>query len=105
MPLRMALDILEHVDLNIFTTQAGAVECWPHQLQYPMLEVCFLNSRTMNEVAAGAMQVTEVQREVPEHERKIHCKSVELPLNYHQRMIRYTFRVPPKVGEHGEPLH
>ena len=50
------------------------------------------------------MQVTGVQREVPEHERKIHCKSVELPLNYHQRMIRYTFRVPPKVGERGETL-
>ena len=93
MPLGMALDILQHVDLHIFTTQAGAVECWPHELQYPMHEVCFLNDRTMNQVAAGAMQVTEVQRELPGHERKIHCKSVELPLNYHQRMIRYAFRI------------
>ena len=51
------------------------------------------------------MQVTYVQREVPEDERKIHCKSVELPLNYHQRMIRYTFRTPPKTGgEGGEKL-
>ena len=104
MPLGMALDILQHVDLHIFTTQAGAVECWPHELQYPEQEVCFLQNRTMNEVAAGTMQVTGVQREVPEDERKIHCKSVELPLNYHQRMIRYAFRVPPKVGEHGETL-
>ena len=103
MPLAMALDILQKCDLNIFTTQAGAVECWPEELNSPEQEVRFLNCRTMNE-GSGAMQVTEVQREVPEDERKIHCKSVELPLNYHQRMIRYTFRVPPKVGEHGERL-
>ena len=51
------------------------------------------------------MQVTDVQREVHKDERKIHCKSVELPLNYHERIIRYTFRVPPRTGEHGERLN
>ena len=105
MPLGMALEILQKCDLHIFTTQAGAVECWPHDLQDPTQEVCFLNNWTMNNLPAGTMQVTGVQREVPEDERKIHCKSVELPLNYHQRMIRYTFRVPPKVGENGKPLN
>ena len=29
-------------------------------------------------------------------QRKVHCKSLELPLNYHQVMIRYQFRIPPK---------
>ena len=51
------------------------------------------------------MQVTDVQREVHKDERKIHCKSVELPPNYHERIIRYTFRVPPRTGEHGERLN
>ena len=81
------------------------MECWPHQLRDPTQEVRFLNNRTMNEVAARTMQVTGVQREVPEYERKIHCKSVELPLNYHERIIRYTLRVPPRTGEHGERLN
>ena len=50
------------------------------------------------------MKVTDPQREVAAEDRNIHCKSLELPLNYHQRMIRYTFRVPPNVGEYGRPL-
>ena len=103
MPLGMALEIPQKCDLNIFTTQAGAVECWPEDLNSPEQEVRFLNCKNMNE-GSGAMQVTQVQREVPEGERKIHCKSLELPLNYHQRIIRYAFRVPPKVGERGETL-
>ena len=105
MPLGMALEILQKCNLNIFTTQAGAVECWPHEVQSPEQEVCFLNRKTLNgELCCSPMKVTDVQREVPEGERKIHCKSVELPLNYHQRMIRYTFRTPPKTGERGETL-
>ena len=103
MPLGMALEIIQKADLNIFQ-QAGAVECWPDELTSPKQEVRFLNRTTMKKLNSPqqAMQVTDVQREVQEDERKIHCKSVELPLNYHQRMIRYAFRVPPKVGEHGE---
>ena len=106
MPLGMALEILQKCDLNIFTTQAGAVECWPHEVQSPEQEVCFLNRKTLNgELRCSPMKVTDVQRDVLNFDdRKIHCKSLELPLNYHQRMIRYTFRVPPKVGERGETL-
>ena len=97
MPLAMALDILQKCDLNIFIKQAGAVVCWPDELTSPKQEVRFLNCKTMKvlNTPEQAMQVTDVQREVQEDQRKIHCKSVELPLNYHQRMIRYTFRVPP----------
>ena len=28
----------------------------------------------------------------------MHCKVLELPLNYHQVMVRYQFRTPPKGG-------
>ena len=38
-----------------------------------------------------------------QHDR-IHCKGLELALNYHQRMIRYAFRVPPKVSKYGQQL-
>ena len=48
MPLGMAIGILEHVNLKIFTEQAGAVECLPSQLESPEQEVCFLNCRTLN---------------------------------------------------------
>ena len=91
MPLAMALEILQNADLEIFTQQAG-VECWPGQLQYPDHPVYFLNWKWER------FQITDVQRDVHEDYRKIHCKSIELPLNYHQRMVRYTFRVPPKHG-------
>ena len=105
MPLAMFVDIVEKADLSIFSSEAGGVECWPQQLQYPEQEVCFLHRKTLNsELRCSPMKVTDVQHEVPEGARKIHCKSLELPLNYHQRIIRYAFRVPPKVGERGETL-
>ena len=34
----------------------------------------------------------------------IHWKVLELALNYHQRMIRYAFRIPPKIGNDGQQL-
>ena len=34
----------------------------------------------------------------------VHCKSLELALNYHQRMIRYEFRIPPNNGNDGQQL-
>ena len=91
MPLSMALEILQNADLEIFTQQAG-VECWPGQLQYPDQPVYFLNWKW------SRFQITDVQSDVHRDDRKLHCKSIELPLNYHQRMVRYTFRVPPKHG-------
>ena len=36
------------------------------------------------------------------NESKVHCKTLELALNYHQRMIRYQFRTPSK-GELTRP--
>ena len=54
--------------------------------------VCFLHQRRF------MIQVTDVQ-----HDR-IHCKVLELALNYHERMIPYAFRVPPTVGKYGRLL-
>ena len=45
-----------------------------------------------------------MQQNLHRDDRKIHCKSLELPLNYHERMLRYQFRVPPKVEEGGRRL-
>jgi len=88
-PLAMAVEILQKADLKIFT-QEGGVECWPGQLQYPDHPVWFLNWKW------EPFHITDVQRELPQADRKIHCKSIELPLNFHQSMQRYAFRVPPK---------
>ena len=90
MPLAMALEIVQHANLAIFTEQAG-VECWPGELSSPEETVYFLNGKWDKFEMMG----DEMHRDVPRDERKIHCKTIELPLNYHQRMVRYTFRVPP----------
>ena len=91
MPLAMFCDIVEKADLSIFTSQAGGVECRPDQLRFPHHEVKFLNWKFNQK-----FEITQVQRDVPADRRKIHCKTIELPLNYHERMQRYQFRVPPK---------
>ena len=91
MPLAMFCDIVEIADLSIFTSQAGGVECRPDQLRFPHHEVRFLNWKFDQK-----FEITQVQRDVPADQRKIHCKTIELPLNYHERMQRYQFRVPPK---------
>ena len=88
-PLAMAVEILQKADLKIFT-QEGGVECWPGQLQYLHHQVWFLNWKW------EPFHITDVQRELPQADRKIHCKSIELPLNFHQRMVRYSFRVPSR---------
>ena len=44
-----------------------------------------------------------IQVRYVQHDR-IHCKVLELALNYHQRMIRYAFRIPPKIGNDGQQL-
>ena len=91
MPLAMFCDIVEKADLSIFTSKAGGVECRPDQLRFPHHEVRFLNWKFDQK-----FEITQVQRDVPADQRKIHCKTIELPLNYHERMQRYQFRVPPK---------
>ena len=84
MPLAMAVDILEHADMSVFVDAAGAVECRPDQLQGPDHPVYFLKDGEPTE-----MRVKDVQS-------KVHCKTVELPLNFHQVMVRYQFRTPGK---------
>ena len=64
MPVGMALELLQKADLHIFTTQAGAVECWPHDLQDPTQEVCFLNNWTMNNMPAASAKYTTLQEDV-----------------------------------------
>ena len=93
MPLQMAIDILQKRDMFVFTHQAGgAVECWQNQLKNPRQEVRWLNERD------DMIQVSRVQR------RKVHCKVVELALNYHERMVRYAFRTPSRTAEDGSWL-
>ena len=99
MPLAMFVDIVENADLSIFSSEAGGVECWPRQLQFPNHDVFFLNGKNWDR-----FDITQVQRDLPAHKRKIHCKTIELPLNYHERMLRYQFRVPPKHDSHGRIL-
>ena len=84
MPLAMAVDILEHADMSVFVDAAGAVECRPDQLQGPDHPVYFLKDGEPTE-----MRVKDVQS-------KVHCKTVELPLNFHRVMVRYQFRTPGK---------
>ena len=89
MPLAMAVEILQKADLEIFTQQGG-VECWPGRLQYLHHPVWFLNWKWER------FHITDVHQDVPEAYRKIHCKSIELPLNFHQSMHRYAFRIPSR---------
>ena len=84
MPLGMAIDILEHADMSVFVEAAGGVECQPDQLRNPDHPVYFLKDGELT-----AMRVKDVQS-------KVHCKTVELPLNFHQVMVRYQFRTPGK---------
>ena len=93
MTLDMALDILQKRDMFVFTHQAGgAVECHQNQLKNPRQEVRWLNERE------DMIQVSHVQR------HKVHCKVVELALNYHERMVRYAFRTPSRTAEDGSWL-
>ena len=85
MPLGMAIDILEHADLNKFVSLGGAVHCKRDQLRMPAHPVWFIKTESMKEIC-----VSNVNPEA------VHCKVVELPLNYHQVMVRYQFRTPPK---------
>ena len=87
MPLGMAIDILERADLSMFVSMGGAMQCKRGELPLPDQPVWFLKTGLMRE-----LRVWDVNPEV------VHCKVVELPLNYHQVMIRYQFRTPPKGG-------
>ena len=83
MRLAMAIDILERADMSVFVV-GGGVECQVGQLRTPDHPVFSLKDGELTET-----RVRNVQRNV-------HCKIVELPLNFHQVMIRYAFRTPGK---------
>ena len=70
--------------MQSFVEMAGAVECRVDELRCPQQRVWFLK------------QDPEQIRVVDIDQRYVHCKVVELPLNYHQVMVRYQFRTPPK---------
>ena len=84
MPVGMAVDILEHADISVFVGQGGAVECERGDLKSPDCLVYFLKDHLCQ---------TMVVRDVWD---KVHCKTLGLPLNFHQEMVRYQFRTPPK---------
>ena len=86
MPLGMAIDILEHADMAVFAYQGGT-QCSIDHLRFPDTPVWWINAGTLTR-----MSVRDVNAKV------VHCKVVELPLNYHQVMVRYQFRTPPKSG-------
>ena len=82
-PLGMAVDILERADMSVFCQSGGGgVECQADQLRYPDCPVYFLKGDELLETRVGSLQ------------SKVHCKTLELQLNFHQAMIRYTFRTP-----------
>ena len=94
MPLGMAIDILEKADLYPFVSLGAAVHCKTEQLRTPDQPVWCVRSAALNQ-----MSVSNVANDV------VHCKVVELPLNYHQVMGRYQFRRPPKSGLTTEKWH
>ena len=71
----------------MFVNMGGAVQCKRGELRLPDQPVWFIKTELMRE-----LRVSDVNPEV------VHCKVVELPLNYHQVMVRYQFRTPPKGG-------
>ena len=91
MPLRMAVEILQRCDLRTFARD-GVVVLRQTQLSNPAQSVCFLKKK------CEWFTVADVQP------NWVHCKSLELALNYHQRMIRYEFRIPPNNGNDGQQL-
>ena len=86
MPLCTAIDILENADVPMFASKHG-IQTSIGQLRFPDMPVWWIKAGTLQE-----MSIREVNDKV------VHCKVVELPLNYHQVMVRYQFRTPPKGG-------
>jgi len=90
-PVGMAIDILECADIGAFADKSG-VECCLADLQYPEQQVHFLRPDP---------QVLELK---DVNESKVHCKTLELALSYHQKMIRYQIRTPSRRSEDGREL-
>ena len=91
MPLGMAVEILERCDLKTFACE-GAAELQQTKLSNPKQAVCFKKERPQ------WLKVEDVQPDL------IHCTSLELALNYHERMMRFAFHIPPNNGNDGQQL-
>eukprot|EP00974_Lingulodinium_polyedra_P094500 9159665-Lingulodinium_polyedra.AAC.1 len=72
LPLRMAVDILEHANMFTFVSAGGCMECRLDELKNRDHPVWFLQE------TAKAIRVTDVNSMV------VHCKTIELSLNFHQ---------------------
>ena len=90
MPLGMAIDVIERANMDSFVRKAGAVECRVDELRWPDEPVWFLKQ---------VPEQTRVKSICPMY---VQCKVVELSLNFHQVMLRYQFRTPPKRGRSNE---
>ena len=90
-PVGMAINILVCVDIEAFADKS-VVECCLAALRHPTQQVHFLRP---------APQVLELK---DVNESKVHCKTLELELNYHHRMIRYQFHTPSRKSEDGREL-
>ena len=88
MPVGMAIDILDHADMSAFAPAAGAVQCELRLLQDPNDPGFFLKN--------GHMIGTRLEDCCCLHNKNVHCKTLELPSNFHQVMVRYQFRTPSK---------
>ena len=92
MPVGMAIDILENADIEPFSDQSGVEGCLA-DLRHPQHQVHFRR-----------LPLTQVMDLEKLNESNMHCKTLELALNYHQRMIRYQFRTPSRRSEDGREL-
>ena len=90
MPLCTAIDILENADVATFTLKHGIHTPIDH-LRLPDTPVWWIKAGTLQK-----MSIRDVNDKV------VRCKVVELPLNYHQFMVRYQLHNPPKGGRTNE---
>eukprot|EP00974_Lingulodinium_polyedra_P030962 2980460-Lingulodinium_polyedra.AAC.1 len=72
LPLHMAVGILEHAHSPAFVGNAGAVECQLRELKYPHHAVWFAK-----QPSTQMIWLTDLNSTV------VHCKVIELPLNFH----------------------
>ncbi len=83
MLLGLAVDILEHADMDQFVDSAGAVVCPVDVLRFPDDAVWLLKKEPQR------LRLRDV-------DRNVHCKVLELPLNFETSMLRCQFRTLPK---------
>ena len=85
LPVGMAIDILEHVGIKVFADQCG-VQCCLAKSQYPTRQLYLLKQPHPH-----VMQLMDV------NESRVHCKTLELALSFHEEMIQHSFHEPKKA--------